>query len=119
MITHIRDIEHVLTFNEELHKYMYSDVELKSVTTVIHAYFEMFDEDNVIKSVMQNSKSQYYMMAYSDIKAQWDLWRNLGTKMHYFIEVYLLQYYTTFNTNNVILPNIEISNTNNSSNNAS
>jgi hypothetical protein len=91
---HPRDAR--IEFEEEGHVYRIDGESLyTSVTTVIHDYFEKFDEDLVIGKMMQSPKwpiSRYFGMSVQEIKDLWEENRNtaasLGTEMHAQIELF-------------------------------
>ena len=97
-----------IVFEEYGHKYTYNGdcnmgdkddmgdkKDFKSVTTVVHEFFEKFDADKIIDKMMESSKwpnSKYYGMTKEEIKQLWsENGKNaskLGTQMHAEIEDY-------------------------------
>jgi CRISPR/Cas system-associated exonuclease Cas4 (RecB family) len=100
---HVRDER--IQFDEPTHIYtiqrfdiygnIYYDSTFTSVTTWNHSHFSHFDNDTIIKKMMNSTKwkqNKYYGMSSQQIK---DLWENnrdeaakAGTLMHYDIECY-------------------------------
>lgn len=100
---HSRD--QYVSFEEKTHTYTIThpvthetDSTYTSVTTWCHKHFEAFDEDAIIKKMMNSRKwtsSKYYGMTVDEIKAQWEANRqeasSAGTQMHADIERYYNQ----------------------------
>ena len=85
-----------LRFDEATHRYFidgHRDPRLISVTTVIHQFFEHFDENKVIPAMRESKnwpKSKYYGLSDEQIKMLWEENRiaasGNGTKMHSHLE---------------------------------
>ena len=86
--SHERD--EYISFEPGPHKYTVNgDTDYVSVTTWIHRHFQPFDSDKIIENMMKSrnwSKSEYYGMTPSEIKATWKHSTDLGTIMHDNIE---------------------------------
>lgn len=93
---HPRDA--LISFEEEGHRYTIAGVGEQpiSTTTFIHTFFEEFDADRVITSMMASRNwpnSRYFGMSREEIKQQWEDNRveasTAGTRMHKSIEDFL------------------------------
>jgi len=89
-----------IKFQEEGHKYWIDDddTDLISATTYIHDFFDEFDEETIIKNILNkfehkyDKNYKYYKMSYDEIKNLWEKNRieasEAGTKMHALIEYF-------------------------------
>lgn len=90
------DRDQFLTFNEEKHEYTYKQQIFKSVTTWISSIFEKFDQEKIIKKMM-NSKSfihnELYGKTQEEIQELWTIKNKTaieqGVLLHQDIENYL------------------------------
>lgn len=87
------DCEKHVTFFDVGHKYvdsLHPDIELTSVTTLIHGYFPEFEAVKISETISRNPKSLYYGKTPVEIRDGWEKNRNeaatLGTNLHKAIE---------------------------------
>lgn len=94
---HVRD--RFIEFFEDGHKYIITNdtCNYTSVTTINHTHFPKFNEDDIIKNMMNGKNwkegNKYWGLTPEQIKQQWDTTRKnaseSGTKLHYDIECFM------------------------------
>lgn len=92
----------LIVFDEPTHTYTINGEEgYMSATTFVHSNFPAFDEELIIKRMMNSKnweKNKYYPMTAEQIKEAWEINRNeaaqAGTNMHEMIEDYYNGKYT-------------------------
>ncbi len=95
----IEEFDSHITFDEEPHLYtVYGMIHRSSMTSIIHSFFEHFDEDATIERMLRSKRwssdprYRYYQKTKEEIKEEWEFIRKdaslRGTIMHASIEYY-------------------------------
>lgn len=90
--TNFHERDKFVEFIEDDHKYLIDGVPIKySCTGLISSYFPPFEKNKVIDNILasekyQTGKSEYSGLDREEILIEWDKRRDLGTKLHAYIE---------------------------------